>query len=276
MRIKFLPTAILIVLVSIIACNREPTVNLSVDFSSQPMWRYNAKVLVSGSMTTLDTSTNYSGMANLVLLGKSYKKAPAKLQLTIPSVRISTDFMDDAEKENLKKQLEQLQLDISMDEGTVDLSDTADLPTLITGSWGLDKSLAKVLPVLPDIPVTRGSKWERNKQTSIRTSHGDAVAHLFQAFIVDSIYHKNQKTMASISWDLSYKIELENPDTTGLLVQLPDGGEGSGHAVINTTDNSVDFARIEFAVKSKENRGIRIGWKEIVELSLAQRKQETS
>ncbi|MBD3321555.1 MAG: hypothetical protein GF350_10725 [Chitinivibrionales bacterium] len=257
------------VLAFLVMCSKEPSVTLDVDFSTKEQWKYNARILINGSVSANDTSTGYSGMAQCILLGNSHADKPQRLDITIPSVRLTADFMDNAEKENLKKQIEQLRLEVNLDEGTTSMPDTSNLPTLINGGWGLDKNLAKVLPVLPDAEVSPGFKWERNKQASIATSHGDAVTHLFQAFIVDSIYRSRGDTKASISWDLSYKVEPIQADTAGLLDQLPRGGEGKGHAIINTSENIIEHARIEFEVSSDNNAEVKIGWKELVELSVA-------
>jgi hypothetical protein len=137
------------------------------------------------------------------------------------------------------------------------------------GEWDLFKDLAKTVPALPKIKVRVGSAWDREKTIPLETKYGSATGHLLQSFSLDSLYTNNRSmSLALLRWKFSYQVEFKNLDTAGLPGSMPSKGSGTGNAVINVTEKTLESASVNFIVPAADKGDFRISWREDIELKL--------
>ena len=90
------------------------------------------------------------------------------------------------------------------------------------------------------------------------------MGHLYQSFVFDSIY-TSQSRFAAVSWIFSYRIELIDPDTAGMLDKFPLAGKGRGRVLLDLDARRITTAHAEFkAPLADEFPGM--SWSEIVHM----------
>jgi hypothetical protein len=128
-----------------------------------------------------------------------------------------------------------------------------------------------VIPSLPASGVRPGATWAREREIPLITTHGNAVGHLYQSFVLDSVSRDTENNvLAHVSWEFSYRIEVLEDSDLGLLAEAPRMGSGTGYAVFNTTDKFLGASSIVFTVPRRHKPELDISWTENAKLTLAQ------
>ncbi|MBD3422427.1 MAG: hypothetical protein GF398_20120 [Chitinivibrionales bacterium] len=249
-------------------CTRRESISLDVDFSTRPQWQYEAGIRISGTIESRDSLQVYSGSAGCVLTGSQRDEHADQLNITASKIKIKADFLDSTEVEHLTRQLQNARLYFALRAGTIATPDSTELPVLMIGEWDFYRSFSKVVPTLPGGKVRIGSKWDREKPIPLKTRHGDAVGHLYQTYVLDTIFTKDKIEFAVINWDFVYKIEPTQTDSLDLIRRLPLSGKGSGRATINVTGNYLLDAQVLFEVVPQVDSPVKAGWKELVQIRL--------
>jgi hypothetical protein len=247
------------------SCYRSERVTLSIDFSQAPAWRYLFGVDISGNARSVDSSREFSSSLRTYLTGEHSPHDKNAVRFTTGQTMIQSDFLDDPERTHLERQCENVVLFFSPREGVVHTADTAIPPLFNFGGWDLFRSFARVIPVLPESPVTVGSSWERERTVSIETSAGNAQGLLYQSFTLDSIFMHDSSRCAGISWQFTYRIQ---PDSGGVLDSLPLSGSGNGSATIDLSHKRLAVAHAFFRVPEKTGTGATAAWQETVHVEL--------
>ncbi len=169
------------------SCSGPGSVELEVDFSSRPQWHYVVEVETNGSIHQAEERRNFASTAHCDLRGQAAPDDPSDLTLVLADVHIVSDMLDSAETHNLRRQFEGTRMTFSCEDGTISLRDTSTLPRIQIGEWDLFRTFARVIPALPGSKVRPGSTWGRERQIPLKTTHGDALGHLFQSFLLDSL-----------------------------------------------------------------------------------------
>jgi hypothetical protein len=250
-------------------CTNQQPVKLTVNFASRAEWRYTTSVRIHGTIGIGDSVRTHAAALAGVLVASPIDGMPSRARFRMRDASVTTDFMDIAQTESARRQIEAAEADLTLDEGELLVADSMEIPFLQAAEWNVLRNLSRVVPVLPASPVYRGTTWEREKTIPLQTRHGAAIGHVFQLFRLDSVFTTSgQKTVAALSWTYTYKVELVNPDSGSLLTRLPGSGTGTGHAEINVTDKCLVSARAGFEVPTVTVNGITIGWKETAEMML--------
>lgn len=253
------------------SCVNDGGVVLTLDFSTRSQWRYRLKADIAGSIASADTQRTFSSAALCTLSGSPDPAKAGILHATVASVSMTSNILSADEMQNLKEQAKGVRVRCTLQDGLIVPEDSSFVPLVRIGEWDLFKDLAKTVPSLPKIKIHVGSSWEREKAIPLETKHGSAVGHLFQYFRLDSIgTDSGKKTHAYVHWRFSYQVELRNADTAGYLDKLPSKGAGTGFAVVNVSDKSLESASVDFLVPSSNEGMFRISWKESISLKLVE------
>jgi hypothetical protein len=250
-------------------CSRNASVDLTIDFSKAPAWRYTLDARVSGTIAGADTQRAFASAAACTLRGTVDAKNSSLLHVSVPSARFTSNVLSDAELENLMSQSREVHLACNLRDGTIAPDDSGAMPLIRIGEWDIFKDLVKTIPALPKIKVAPGATWDREKEIPLATRRGDGTGHLMQSFRLDSIMtDAGGKTVARIRWNFTYQVELRDRDTAGLLDRIPSKGSGTGRARINVSDKTLEHASISFIVPQASEGTYRISWKEDISLNL--------
>jgi len=258
------PALLSIALLFTFSCQKSGRIYLEIDFDSAKTWRYLLGVDIKGKIVSDSVPQIFNSSLRTFLQSGLSPENRKVITFKAEQTRINSDFLVEQEIRNLEQQFDNVSLLFSPRDGSLDLTDTTDVPVINIGGWDLFRSFAKVLPVFPESPVAPGDKWDRDRQFPIETSHGDAVGHLYQSFIFDSIY-TSQSRFAAVSWIFSYRIELIDPDTAGMLDNFPLAGKGRGRVLLDLDARRINTAHAEFEVPmADEFKGM--SWSEIVHM----------
>lgn len=250
-------------------CADHASVRLSLDFSKQSAWRYTLNAVVNGSIASRDTQRTFTSTAHCTLDGTVDPSHPKVLHAAVSSVSISSNILGEAEVQNLTEQAKGVRLICALNDGMIVPEDSSALPLVRIGEWDLFKDLAKTVPALPIVKVRVGSTWDREKTIPLETKHGSAAGHLLQSFSLDSLYSDNRNmSLALLRWKFTYQLEFKRLDTDGLLDNMPSKGSGTGNAVINVTEKTLESASVHFIVPAASEGDFRISWREDIELKL--------
>jgi hypothetical protein len=242
---------------------------LSLDFSKQSAWRYTLDAVVNGSIASLDTQRTFTSAAHCTLDGKADPSDPKILHAAVSAVTVSSNILAEADVRNLTEQAKGVRLTCALNDGMIVPEDSSALPLVRIGEWDLFKDLAKTVPALPKVKVRAGSIWDREKTIPLETKHGSAVGHLLQSFTLDSLYTRSgNMRLALLRWKFTYQVEFKEPDTVGLSGSMPAKGSGTGNAVINVTEKTLESASVNFIVPAAGKGEFRISWKEDINLKL--------
>jgi hypothetical protein len=260
---------LLVTCAALCGCTDRASVRLSLDFSKQSAWRYTLDAVVNGSIASQDTQRTFTSAAHCTLNGTADPSDPKLLHAAVSSVSISSNILGEAEVQNLTEQAKGVRLTCALNDGLIIPEDSSALPLVRIGEWDLFKDLAKTVPALPKIKVRVGSAWDREKTIPLETKYGSATGHLLQSFSLDSLYTNNRSmSLALLRWKFSYQVEFKNLDTAGLPGSMPSKGSGTGNAVINVTEKTLEHASVNFVVPAPDKGEFRISWREDIELKL--------
>jgi len=247
-------------------CTHDASVSIGIDFTSRAQWRYSASAEISGFAANAAGRSDYAGALICRLTGAPRSSEPQRCDLSVSDCRVSSDFLNEAQIRNLVEQFQGTRLILDMNAATIAAADTTMVPVFMIGEWDLFRSFAKALPALPGAPVRAGSSWEREKTLPIGTVYGNAAGHLYQRFLVDSVYRRgDDATVAAVSWTYSYRIEPEKADTAGMFAKIPLVGNGRGAAIFNIARKCLESAQVSFET---DTAATIAGWRENVALKL--------
>ncbi|MBN1128056.1 MAG: hypothetical protein JXA71_03675 [Chitinispirillaceae bacterium] len=262
---KQLPVVVIALCCLAASCYRSERVTLAIDFSQAHTWRYLFGVDISGSTRSGKSSRTFSSSLRTYLAGEQAPHDKHAVRFKTAQAMIQSDFLDDPERRHLERQCENVVLFFSPREGAMFAIDTALPPLFTFGGWDLFRSFSRVIPVLPESPVTVGSSWERERTVPIETSAGNALGNLYQSFILDSVYMRDSSRCAAISWQFTYRIQ---PDSSGILDSLPLRGSGNGTATVDLSHKRLVTAHAFFSVPEKSGQGVTTSWQEAVHVEL--------
>jgi hypothetical protein len=247
-------------------CGRPRPVSLQVDFTTRELWPYRLTAVVGGSARLPDSSLSFADTVHTLLRGRPAADART-LVLGAHDVQLRSSAMDPVESEAIRHRLEGTELTVSLREGFVTVDSSSVQPPLPPGKLDLYRHLVRVLPVLPRPKARPGFSWDREIRLPLRTNHGPATAHLYQAFTFDSVHTGAEGTrQAHLSWRFRYTILPA--DTTGELDRVPRRGTGNGSAIIDLDGRFLRHAAARLLVPPRDNDPVGIAWREEVTLSL--------
>lgn len=265
------PISLLFCLV-FLACQQTERISLAVDFSKAAQWRYMLGIDITGNLQAGDSSHDFSSSLRTYLNGEVSARDSNSVHFKTSQTIITSNFLDEQERVNLTRQLENNTLYFSSKDGAFDAADTSVQPLINVGGWNLFRSFARVVPLLPENPVHVGSTWDRERTFPLETDHGDAVGWLYQSFTLDSIATNDSSRCAFISWTFSYRIQPDKSDTATMLDSLPLKGSGNGGALIDCTrkvlikaDAFFDIPPVTALPSSAE---LKASWRESVHLEM--------
>lgn len=258
-----------IALISVVLSSCQKSgVHLGIDFSKSPSWRYLLGVDINGSVVMKDSLQQFSSSLRTFLQGQPSERKNV-VKFTVGGSRITSNFLSEPERMNLENQFEKLSLFFSPQDGAISAPDSQVIPVIDVQGWDLYRNFAKVLPVLPGKAVQQGDKWDRERQFPVNSNHGDAIGHLYQSFVMDSVkLLDNERHYAYISWLFSYQIEPTQKDSLANLDAFPLNGNGTGTAVLNLKRGVIESAHAEFEVPCDMKKGQKISWREAIHLEL--------
>ncbi len=270
MAIKKQHLVALVAIVLLSECGNGRDVRLSLDFSKRAEWRYALRADISGIIVSTDTQRAFASSAQCTLSGKADARNPNLLHANVAWVSVSSNILGDAELKNLEEQAKGVRLSWALAEGVIIPEDSITVPQVRIGEWDLYKDLAKTLPALPKVRMRVGATWERERTIPLDTKRGNAVGHLYQSFSLDSLsVSSTGSTLAALSWKFIYRVEFKDYGAMGLPNDVPPRGSGTGSAIVNVTNKTLDRASLHFEVPAAANGAFRISWKEAIELHLA-------
>jgi hypothetical protein len=260
-----LTLAFLIVLIA--GCSHDRNVELSLDFSRAPQWRYALDASVRGTIETAHVPRAFTSTAQCTLRCLVDAKNVALLHVSVPYAHFTSNILNDAELENLMSQSREVRLACNLRDGMIAPEDTSSLPMIRIGEWDIFKDLAKTIPALPKTAVKPGATWDREKAIPIDTRYGPAVGHLLQSFRLDSIALPASGTrVAHVGWTFTYLVEVRNRDANGILDSMPSKGNGTGVALINLDDKTLETASMSFSIAAPTEGTYRISWDETISM----------
>jgi hypothetical protein len=164
-------------------------------------------------------------------------------------------------------QSREVRLACNLQDGMIAPEDSTALPLIRIGEWDVFKDLAKTIPALPKIAVKPGATWDREKAVPIDTRYGSAMGHLLQSFRLDSIaLPASGKRLAHVGWTFTYLVEVRDRDSNGFLDSMPSKGNGTGRALINLNDKTLETASMSFSVAAPAEGTYRISWNEDISM----------
>jgi hypothetical protein len=265
----FLSIIALLFFAGLFSCSKNKGVVLTVDFSSSPQWNYTMDSRVWGTISTADTQKNFESHAVCTLSGSPDIKNRALLHATIHGITITSTILGEAEIQNLCMQAKNTKFTCNLAEGLVLPDDSSSLPGVHIGEWDLFKALAKTIPSLPKIRIQPKSSWDRERIIPLSTKYGPVQADLVQSFSLDTLYESlDKKLHARVIWHFSYQIDSHQSRNNGVLAKIPSKGTGSGMAILNLHDKTMEFASIDFRVPLATEGPYRIAWNESIALTL--------
>lgn len=254
----------------LLMCSGDDTVSLRVDFSSRPVWHYDLFLSLAGEAAMADSQFNMASTLETRLAGTPDGTDGQKLILRPSDVVVSSPHLSGVDNRNLKARIEQSQFYISSEKGVLGLPDSALTTSFGIDEWNLYRHFVKLVPSLPQSPVSEGFQWEREKIIPVSTVHGDITAVLFQAYTIDSVRTYTDKTIAYMSWSFNYTLQESDSDGAGPLSTMSKRGRGIGAARINVSDKELLDARVEFTVPQTDLPSVTVDWKESASLTLVE------
>jgi len=259
----------------LLGCHRSERVTLSIDFAKADTWRYLLGVDINGTVKTGAEDRSYSSSLRTYLTaGRTGVTAndSNSIHFKTSETVITASFMDEQDRKNLARELENNTLYFSAKNGTFNAADTSLKPHVNIGGWNLFRSFARVVPVLPESPVRVGATWDRERTFPLETDHGNATGWLYQSFTLDSVAHLDSLRCAFISWSFSYRIQPDKTDTATMLDSLPLKGAGNGTAVLDLESKVLIKANALFdvpaAAAALPSAPLKASWQESVHLEL--------
>jgi hypothetical protein len=238
-------------------------ITLKIDQSKLKTARYMMGVDISA--LTKD-SNNRSIESSLRTYISGVDSNNSSIIFKVSGSRVQSNFMLDAQKENLEQQFNKVSVVYNPQRGFVSADSGSEVPVVNVYGWDLFKNFTKIFPVFPLKTVQINDVWERELVLPVESAYGDATGHLYQYYKLDSIkLIDNERHLAYISWKYSYNLEITENADTSYLSKMPRNGTGIASAVINLKEGIVESADSDFEVTGDSNPDLR-SWRQKVHL----------
>ncbi len=249
------------------SCQNDRAVSLAVDFTSQDTWHYRFTCDIGGSFSWQDSASTLSSTIQCLLNGNRTDKQD-QLAIKAEDIRITSNVLDEAEILYITDQMTSTEYSVSLNYDISKPHDSLFVSNTGLEEWDLYRQLIKVLPSLPDKPVSPGFSWDRQKQFPLVTSQGVATGEVYQSFTFDSIRVSDSQQHAYVSWLFRYAIDETQFDTASRIGSLPLVGKGKGNALINVNEKSLISADMIFTTPACSLSNLSVGWEEKASLVL--------
>ncbi len=246
-------------------CQREKNYTLKVDYSSQEQWVYSVEYTSQGLFTQNDSTTTLNTVIKGTLSGST--TTPDKLRMKVQNIQITSDMLNDEEKQQVTEKLADAEYDLVLQEGTPSVDTSAELPAGSFPEWDLYRQFAKLLPELPTTAVKPGFNWERTVTLPVRTMQGVVPCEIYRSYTFDSLYADN--SAALISWQFRYSTDKEVIDSSNLMKQIPVAGNGTGSALFDLKKKVITEAKMQFETPLAKIGEVSVNWREEATLKLA-------
>ena len=247
-------------------CSRSDSVRLDVDFSSRPQWQYGFSMDVVGTQRSKEPfAATLTGRVE----GIPDTAELQDLAVSLDSIHLTASFLDTPEIDNITAQFTGMKARLSLRQGMLVPEDSNSVPVVGIGAWDLYRCFCRVVPSLPANPVRPGFAWDRERHFPLVTKQGDAVGHLYQSFVFDSLRTSPDNIrIAYLRWKFSYSIEPRAKFVFG-ADSIPLQGDGTGEALIDVDHHIVLSANAAFVTQP----GSSVMWNESVKLYIISQKE---
>jgi hypothetical protein len=256
--------AVLLVIVFLAGCSSKG-ITLKMDRSKLKTTRYLMGVDITART---DDPVNRSIESSLRTYVAGVDSNNAGVFFKVSGSRVQSNFMVDAQRENLEQQFDKVVVIYNPQHGFVCADSGSEIPVVNVYGWDLFKNFAKVFPVFPSKAIQISETWEREIVLPVESAYGDATGHLYQYYTLDSIkLIDNERHLAYISWKYSYNLELTEKADTSYLSKMPRNGTGIASAVINLREGIVESADSDFEVTGENSTDLK-KWRQKVHLEV--------
>jgi hypothetical protein len=255
---------VLLISVFLAGCGSKG-ITLKMDQSKLKMTRYMMGVDISAQTNEPVNSLIESSLRTYI---SGVDSNNAGVFFKVSGSRVQSNFMVDAQRENLEQQFDKVVVVYNPQRGLVSADSMSEIPIVNVYGWDLFKNFAKVFPVFPLKEIQISETWEREIVLPVESAYGDATGHLYQYYKLDSIkLTDNDRHLAYISWKYSYDLELTEKADTSYLSKMPRNGTGVASAVINLKEGIVESADSDFEVTGDANPDLK-KWRQKVHLEV--------
>lgn len=246
-------------------CGSDSLVYLSFDYQSREQWRYGLAVTVSGHAGPAGVFQN-SARAIVCLNTTTDSSA---IDLALDSVTIASTLLDSTHRRHIEQRLGEMHLPCDWHEGLLIPVNTRRISDISIGGWNLYRSALRLVPALPSTPVHAGQRWGRERHLQLETTLGDAVGHLYQEYVLDSVSRTDDGRVAHISWKFSYQLEVDSDTVTATQAGIPLSGKGTGVAWYSVDHAHLIRAEVSFAAPGGAEGDRAPWWREQASMQVA-------
>ncbi|MCL2689402.1 MAG: hypothetical protein FWE57_06100 [Chitinispirillia bacterium] len=261
----------------IYGCGSNEKVFLEIDYSGASEWQYllGADIYGTAAEPGVDSVQTFSGSLRAYLHGLgSADEADSSAKLTddngvrfgLKDVTFMAPFLPEDEREDIYNRLSEMQIFICENNG-ISLSDTVGMPGVLSGGWDIMRSVARVMPALPNAHMAVKSSWEREQRFPLNTENGKGDVLLYQFFTLDSVYSNRGVKEAALSWAFNYRVALVG-DGASSSRKYPLSGSGRGNAVLDVKQKKLLKSKANFQVTHSQNANVELN--EIVHLEVVE------
>ena len=244
----FLPAAAIAVL--IYSCGSNEKVLLEINYSGSAEWLYllGADIYGTAAERGVDSVQTFSGSLRTYLYGLDSKDGadPSAAVFGLKDVTFMAPFLPEDEREDIYNRLSDMRVFISENNG-ISLSDTLGMPGVLSGGWDIMRSVARVMPALPNAHMAVKSSWEREQRFPLAVQNGQGDVLLYQFFTLDSVYYNRGVQEAALSWAFNYRVALVDSSVSSSR-KYPLSGSGRGNAVLDVKKKKLLKSKANFQV----------------------------
>jgi len=250
----------------IYGCGSGEKVFLEIDYSGSAEWQYllGADIYGTAAEPDNDSVQTFSGSLRAYLHGLNLTgetDSPA-VSFGLRDVTFIAPFLPEDEREDIHNRLSEMRVIISENNG-ISLSDTLGMPGVLSGGWDIMRSVARVMPALPNAHMAVKSSWEREQRFPLTTPTGQGDVLLYQFFTLDSVYFNRGVQEAALSWAFNYRVALVDGGASSSH-KYPLSGSGRGNAVLDVKQKKLLKSKANFQVTHSQNANVELN--EIVHL----------
>jgi len=256
----------------IYGCGSNEKVFLEIDYSGSAEWQYLLGADIYGTAVESDSDSlqTFSGSLRAYLHGLSsadgVDSSKDEVSFGLKDVNFIAPFLPEDEREDIYNRLSEMQVFISGSNG-VTLSDTIGMPGVLSGGWDIMRSIARVVPALPNAHMAVKSSWEREQRFPVTVQNGQGDVLLYQFFTLDSVYHNQGVQEAALSWAFNYRVALVDSSVSSSR-KYPLSGSGRGSAVLDVKQKKLLKSKASFQVTHSQNANVELN--EIVHLEVVE------
>jgi len=271
---KFLKSGFLsaMLMFFIYGCGSNEKVFLAIDYSGSAEWQYLLGADIYGTATEYgsDSVQTFSGSLRTYLHGLSPEDGTGsstnEVSFGLKDVTFMAPFLPEEEREDIYNRLSVMRIFVSENNG-ISLSDTVGMPGVLSGGWDIMRSVARVMPALPNAHMAVKSSWEREQRFPLNTPNGHGDVLLYQFFTLDSVYNNRGVQEAALSWAFNYRVALAG-DGASSARKYPLSGSGRGNAVLDVKQKKLLKSKATFQVTHSQNANVELN--EIVHLEVVE------